>query len=114
MYNDDEIKIEYIELILLRGIKLGSLDEVKELLNKNNQKKVLKILEKSNNNENLINELLEVDFKQINELYRSRDEKFEDSAVIEPINYITKNKLEEYEKKELDKLGEEVFHNDKY
>ncbi len=93
---------------------MEKLEEIKNLLTKYNQKKVLQILENSNYNENLIEQLEMINFEQMSDLYLSKDEKIDKTAKIEPITYTDKNKLEQNEREELDRLGEETIRNGKY
>ena len=95
---------------------MENIDLAKQRLNENNQQKVLKIFEKleENKQENLAKQILDLDFEQINTLYKEKDEKFEINEKIEPIAYVDKNKLENEEKQEIENLGEDVIKSGKY
>ena len=95
---------------------LSELEQVKKLLIKNNQTKILGILEKieGREKEELEKQIIELDFDQINRLYKNREVKWKKSEKIEPIKYIDKNKLNEEERKEILKLSEQVIRQGQY
>ena len=95
---------------------MGNIDLAKQRLNENNQEKVLRIFEKldENKQENLAKQILDLDFEQINTLYREKDEKFGINEKVEPIAYVDKNKLENEEKQEIENLGKNVIKTGKY
>ena len=95
---------------------MENIDLAKQKLNENNQEKVLRIFEKldENKQENLAKQILDLDFEQINTLYREKDEKFGINEKVEPIAYVDKNKLENEEKQEIENLGKNVIKTGKY
>ncbi|MBR6034245.1 MAG: UTP--glucose-1-phosphate uridylyltransferase [Clostridia bacterium] len=64
--------------------------------------------------ETLLEQILEIDFNQILELYENTKKKIQlGEDKIEPIEYIDKNKLSESEKERYTKLGEEIIKSGK-
>lgn len=88
-----------------------------DILKKYHQYEILKQLEK-NTNKKLIDQILKLDFKKINELYiQIREEK--DSLKnnidkIENINYIDQEKLLDYEKEKYENIGNDIIKQGKY
>lgn len=92
---------------------MNTIEEAKIKLTKYNQRKILKIIEKldEKNQIKLANEILETNFEQILDLYRNREKKDEILEGIEPIEAIDKNNIQtQY----LAKLGEEVIKQNQY
>ncbi|MCI9178067.1 MAG: UDPGP type 1 family protein [Clostridia bacterium] len=84
----------------------------KEILAKYTQEHVLRFydeLPKEKQNQ-LLNEILTIDFKELTKLYESTKIKpsFENSK-IEPISHITKEELSEEERQEYTKIGEQII-----
>ena len=67
------------------------------------------------NKEEFANEVLKINFEQLNKLYDKaiKNEKVENSK-IEPIPYIEKDKLSEEEKEHYKKIGENIIRNNEY
>ena len=99
-----------------RGSKLKRVEQAKKLLKENNQLKILKFLENIDieKQEELAKEILKVDFQQIHRLYENRDGKNKRKDNIEPIKYIDKNKLNNKQRQEIEKIGEKVFRQNQY
>lgn len=95
---------------------MNKLEQLTEILNKNNQTKILKLLSNVTEEQRnqLVKELLKVDFKQVNRLYINKDKKTKKEDIIEPIKYVDKNKLNSKQKSELEKLGEKVLRQNQY
>lgn len=95
---------------------MNETEQITEILKKNNQTKVLNILNNVNEKQRkqLIKELLKVDFKQVKRLYINKDKKNKKEDIIEPIKYVDKNKLNSKQKLELEKLGEKVLRQNQY
>lgn len=95
---------------------MNELEQITDILIKNNQTKVLKLLNSVSNDQrqNLIKELLKVNYKQVNRLYLNKDKKGKKEDLIEPIKYLDKNKLNSKQKLELEKLGEKVLRQNQY
>ena len=93
------------------------MDEITELLEKYNQKKLIKFLNILNEEEkrNLEKQIKNINFEQMMELYNATKKQvtFEEKN-IEHIEYTDKSKLTKEEKNELDKIGEEIIKNGKY
>ena len=92
-------------------------DEVKSCLKKYNQEHILKNFENlsEKNKSKLLDQILAIDFEQINELYESTKKQISFvNDKIEPIDYVDKSTLsiEEYEK--YNNLGESVIKQGKY
>jgi len=92
-------------------------EKVTELLKKYNQEQLLiwydKLIEQKK--EELLDQILKVDFEQINELYEStkKSKDFKD-AKIEPLPYIDKEKIEQEERQNYVKAGIEIIKQGKY
>lgn len=90
---------------------------VKEKLSKYGQEHLLKFYEELNNNEkeNLLEDILEINFEQIEMLYKEIkvEDKFKED-IIEPIKYINKEKLSEEERNYYNKIGENSIKNNEY
>ncbi len=95
---------------------MNETEQITEILIKNNQTKVLKLLNNvtEEQKKQLANELLKVDFKQVNRLYINKDKKNKKEDIIEPIKFVDKNKLNSKQKSELEKLGEKVLRQNQY
>jgi len=82
-----------------------------------NQDHLLYSYEKLENGEKekLLNQIKEIDFEQINNLYQRTKKKIEfGDAKIEPINYVDKSKISSQDFTEYEKLGAEIIKNGKY
>ena len=80
-----------------------------ELLKEYNQEHIVKFLEKMNEEKQneLIKQILEIDFHQITELYNNTKKEIEfKESKIEPLKYLDKAKLTEEQRKKFDLLGE--------
>ena len=90
-----------------------------DLLKENNQEHLLKYLEMANEEQKqeLINEIMDLDFKHIKELYSlsSRDnEKAIESCIIEHTKFVDKYKISEEEFNRYKNIGEEIIKNGEY
>ena len=87
-------------------------DEARNILEKYNQKHLLSQYDKLDDckKEYLLNQILNIDFEQINELYNQTKKEIEiGNDLIEPIDYIEKEKIakdkrEEYLKKGIEEI----------
>lgn len=87
----------------------------KEKLIKSRQENLLNYLDKSEKKEELINQILKIDFDQIMNLYEQTKNKIDFSKdVIEPIDYIDKYNLSSEKLEEYKKIGEDKIKNGKY
>lgn len=90
---------------------------VKEKLSKYRQEHLLKFYEEltDEERENLLEDILEINFEQIETLYKETkvEDKFKED-IIEPIKYIDKEKLSEEEKNYYNKIGENSIKNNEY
>ncbi len=83
-------------------------EKAKKILKKYNQEHLLAFYDKLSQEEKnkLINQILSINFEQINKLYENTKKQVEeDKAKIEPITYIDKNNLSEEEKVYYKNLG---------
>ncbi len=88
-----------------------------EKLNKYHQEHILELMSKlkDTQKQEIIDQILKIDFDKISELYENTKKVKEiDQNQITPINYIDKEKIDKKEKKELQKLGEQLIKNDQY
>ena len=82
--------------------------KAKEILKKYNQEHLLAFYDKltQEKKEKLINQILNINFEQINKLYENTKKPIEkDEATIEPITYIDKNNISDEERKHYKNLG---------
>ena len=90
--------------------------KAKEILKKYNQEQLLLNYEKFNNEEKeyLLNQILNIDFELINNLYKNINIKKENkNEAIEPISYIDKNLLSNEEKEYYENIGIEEIKQEK-
>lgn len=90
---------------------------VKEMLEKYEQEQLLDNYENmtQKQQEDLLNEILTIDFSQIEKLYeQTKKQKIEKTDVIEPISYIEKAKMTIEEKKYYEEIGIELIRQGKY
>lgn len=90
---------------------------VKEMLEKYEQEQLLDNYENmtQKQQEDLLNEILTIDFSQIEKLYeQTKKQKIEKTDVIEPISYIEKAKMTLEEKKHYEEIGIELIKQGKY
>ena len=90
---------------------------VMELLKVYNQEHVIKLLEKlkGNKKEELIEQLIKIDFHQIKELYDNTKKEIEiKENKIEEISYLDKAKLKYEQREEFDALGEDIIRKGQY
>ena len=91
--------------------------EIIKLLKEYNQEHIIKLLEKldGKEKEELINQINNIDFHQISELYQNTKKDIEiKENKIESIQYLDKEKLTKTQKKEFDELGEKEITSGKY
>ena len=91
--------------------------ETIKLLKEYNQEHIIKLLEKldGKEKEELINQINNIDFHQINELYQNTKKDIEiKENKIESIQYLDKEKLTKTQKDEFDELGEKEITSGKY
>lgn len=91
------------------------LEKAKEILKRYQQEHLLSYLEKSEKQEELINQILRINFEQLTELYETTKKEVEiEESQIDPIKYVDKSKLTKDEVEQLNKLGEEVITKNQY
>ena len=91
--------------------------EIIKLLKEYNQEHIIKLLEKldGKEKEELINQINNIDFHQISELYQNTKKDIEiKENKIESIQYLDKEKLTKTQKEEFDELGEKEITSGKY
>ena len=82
--------------------------KAKEILKKYNQEHLLAFYDKltQEKKEKLVNQILNINFEQINKLYENTKKPIEkDEAKIEPITYIDKNNISDVEREHYKNLG---------
>lgn len=89
-------------------------EEIKEILKKNNQEQLLVCYDKldTEGKEKLLNQISDIDFKQINTLYENtKNNKNTNSKddLIEPIDYVDESKLTEEEYNNYKNVGENII-----
>ena len=89
------------------------LEQVRQITKKYGQEQLIKEYERlktEEEKENFLNEILSIDFKEIEEIYKNRNQKVDFSnSKIEPIDYIDKSKLSKEEYEEYEKIGTKVI-----
>ncbi|MDO5555476.1 MAG: hypothetical protein Q4G09_02135 [Clostridia bacterium] len=91
--------------------------EAKKILNKYNQKHVVKFLEKSDEQtkNKLINQILKIDFEQLKQLYeKTFEDIYVDLEELQPIAGINPDKLSQEEVKRFEDIGIEIIKNNKF
>lgn len=94
-----------------------TLEQAKQILKENNQEHICNLLDKVSLDKQteLLKQIEEIDFKQIEELYCKTKEEFDfGDKKIEPISYLNKEKLSKEEKDYYDGLGRNIIENGKY
>lgn len=89
------------------------LKKVKEILKEQNQEQILEY--QIENNEELLDKILNINFEQLNKLYEKaikKEEKIE--AKVEPISYVDKDNLTKEEREKYEKIGEKIIKEGKY
>ena len=90
---------------------------IEDLLKKYNQQNILNLLNSLNNDEKekLTNQILSINFEQLDKLYKSTKEKLDSPKDdVTPIEYIDSAVINQEEKKNLVLIGEQVIKNDEY
>lgn len=93
------------------------LEITKQILKKYHQEHLLNFYEELSKEEQelLLNQLLEIDFKTMQELYEGTKKSMTVSNdKIEPIEYIDKEKLSKEEKEKYEKIGAKIISNGQY
>ncbi len=96
---------------------MGENRDVETLLKKYNQEHIIQFINKLDNGKkvDLINQIQNIDFNQLTELYENTKRKVEiKENKIESIQYLDKSKLTYEEKEQFDKIGERVIKNGQY
>ena len=90
-------------------------EKAKKILEKYQQLYILEELEKRDNKEDLIEEILSIDFEQLQKLYEQTKKMPEiNNEKIENISYVDGNTLREDEKQEYEKMGNKIISEGKY
>lgn len=92
-------------------------NEAKKILEKYNQTHLLSQYEKLNDEkkEYLLNQINNIDFKQMNKLYEQTKKEIEmGEDLIEPISYIEKASLSDEEKEKYSKIGADEIKSGKF
>ena len=96
---------------------INKYEKVKEILQKYNQNHVIQFLETSNGQirNNLIEQILKIDFEELKELYdKVFEEIYVDLEELQPIAGLNPNKLSKEQLKEIEKIGIEIVKNNKF
>ena len=95
---------------------MNRIEEAEKKLVKYNQTNIVNILNKlkMEQQEILAEDVLNTNFEEILRLYKNKDIKDKNINKIEPIEYIDKNNIDEAQKEELSKMGEQVIKNNQY
>ncbi len=91
--------------------------DIENKLKQYNQEHIIEIIEKMSSEEqqNIIKQILEIDFEKMAELYKSTKIKQEmEEDQITPIDYIDKQKIDSQELKEIKQIGEQIIKNNEY
>lgn len=91
--------------------------DIENKLKQYNQEHIIEIIEKMDSNEqqNIIKQILEIDFEKMAKLYKSTKIKQEmEEDKITPIDYIDKQKIDSQELKEIKKIGEQIIKDNEY
>ncbi len=92
----------------------NNIENVIQILEKHNQTHIIPLLDKGNNKK-LQNEILEIDFDEIDNLYNKA--KLKNSVRIEdiaPVESVNSNKLSKNEIDKLEEIGREIIVNNKF
>lgn len=94
----------------------NKLDEAKQLVKKNNQEHLLKFYENLDNEKQheLINQIFEIDFELLNNLYSNINKSPISKGIITPIQYIDKSKIANDDLELYKNKGIEAIKNNKY
>ena len=96
---------------------MDRVEETKKLLKKYNQNHIIKLLDEldEEKKESLIEQINNIDFHQMSELYANTKKEVEiKENKIESIKYLDKAKLSKDEKEKFDSLGENTIENGQY
>ena len=84
------------------------MENIEEILAKNNQSHVLKFYSEIEDKQKLEKQILSLDFNLLNKLYQNKKEETKASK-IEPIDYISKENLTDEQKEYYTKIGTEAI-----
>lgn len=94
---------------------MTELQKIEQKLRKNNQEQIIEEINKIEDKSKIINQIKEIDFEQIKELYNlTKEEKKIQKSEIKPINYIDYWKLTKEQKDKYQKIGEQIIKSNQY
>lgn len=89
-------------------------NKAKKILEKNNQMHVIPFL-KNGKNDAIINQILNIDFKELNNLYKkTKENNIVKKDELSPITALNPKKLSKKELEELEKIGQDIVKNNKF
>ena len=92
-------------------------NKVIDILKKYNQEHIIKLIDKSNseNKRKLINQVLNIDFEELKELYeKTFEELYIDLEELHPITGVKPEKLSKEELESYQKVGEDIIKKNKF
>ena len=92
-------------------------NKAKEILEKYKQEHIIEFIDKSDINikNQLINQVLNIDFEEIKELYeKTFDDIFVDLEELHPISGVNPDKLTKQELDDYEKIGEDIIRKNKF
>ncbi len=96
---------------------IGEYDKAKKILNKYNQKHIIKFLKSPDGNINieLVKQVLSIDFEELKDLYNKTFESlYVDLEELQPIAGVNPNKLSVEELEKYENTGIEIIKNNKF
>ena len=104
-------------LFARRNNMIGEYDKAKKILNKYNQKHIIKFLKSPDGNINieLVKQVLSIDFEELKDLYNKTFESlYVDLEELQPIAGVNPNKLSVEELEKYENTGIEIIKNNKF
>lgn len=96
---------------------MNNYEKAKKILNKYNQKHIIKFLENSSENikAKIVNQVLNIDFEEMKDLYnKTFEELYVDLEELEPVKSVNPEDLSKSEIEELKNIGEKIIKENKF